>query len=299
MMTDIVWPFLLKSPNQVVKKDANLCWGTGIAESASFFKLHKAWETHHHPRTDGPWFLVAIKMRPLEVKLKSFVKHLYLFGSRMWLQDGTSNGDGFFSSIKQEPDFSGHVWLHHVMLWQWVELRIDSWDELYDWKLIVPHVFAEIFRLIIDPCSHGRTPIKTMGSDKRISNFNIVQDGCSTWTSFNYSKKNRFPIYNKTLQCCKNARFPKNFPCFQPSSPWRGQLLLGLFLVVGLNDEIEILSAVSYIFFHWILSSRPGWRYHPGMRWEWMGLGDRAQSLSSVKWWVSENDGMIWERKVL
>ena len=126
---------------------------------------------------------------------------------------------------------------------------------------------------------------------------------CSGWmfdlNLLQLFKQNRFPIYNKTLQCCKNARFPKNFPCFQPSSPWRGQLLLGLFLVVGLNDEIEILSAVSYIFFHWILSSRPGWRYHPGMRWEWMGLGDRAQSLSSVKWWVSENDGMIWERKVL
>ena len=279
---------LLKSPNQVVKKMQIFVEGLESRNqhlSLSFTKLQR------------PIIILALmghdfwlfKMRSLEVKLKSFVKHLYLFWLKNVIARWYLKGRWIFF-INQTGTWLLRTCLVascDVMTMSRTQNRFLGW--VVSLEADSPHVFAEIFRLIMDQCSHGRTPIKTMGSDKRISKFNIVQDGCFDLNLLQLLTKKRFPIYNKTLQCFKNACFPKNFPVSSLRAHGGASFCWDSFLSLELNDEIEILPAVSYIFFHWILSSRPGWRYHPGMWWAWMGLGDRAQSLSSGwvvwKWW--------------
>ena len=113
---------------------------------------------------------------------------------------------------------------------------------------------------------------KTIGSDQVLNKDDFLfhqkdfqVQHCSAKISLlnllNYSRK-KILIYNKTLQCFFSF---SQFPFFSVASHgshgvftyhWDG--------LVGLNDEIEILRVVSYIFFHWILSSRPHWRYDPG-----------------------------------
>lgn len=202
---------LLKSPNQVVKKMQIFVEGLESRNqhlSLSFTKLQR------------PIIILALmghdfwlfKMRSLEVKLKSFVKHLYLFWLKNVIARWYLKGRWIFF-INQTGTWLLRTCLVascDVMTMSRTQNRFLGW--VVSLEADSPHVFAEIFRLIMDQCSHGRTPIKTMGSDKRISKFNIVQDGCFDLNLLQLLTKKRFPIYNKTLQCFKNACFPKNFP---------------------------------------------------------------------------------------